>query len=142
MKLADVNLLLYAVDSSAPRHRAARRWLEERLSDTETFAFASTVLLAFLRLSTNARVFAAPFTPAEAFDTIDGWLVRPCVTVVQPTERHAALLRELLEPLGTAGNLTSDAHLAALSIEHGAELCSSDRDFSRFPRVRWSDPLA
>lgn len=142
MKLTDVNLLLYAVDTSAPRHRAARRWLEERLSETETFAFAWAVLLAFLRLSTNPRVFEAPLGPAEAFDIVDGWLAHPCSTVVQPTERHAAVLRELLEPLGTAGNLTTDAHLAALAIEHGADLCSSDSDFSRFPGIRWLDPLA
>ena len=142
MKLTDVNLLLYAVDTSAPRHRAARRWLEERLSDTETFAFAWAVLLAFLRLSTNPRVFEAPLGPAEAFDIVDSWLAHPCSTVVHPTERHAVVLRGLLEALGTAGNLTTDAHLAALAIEHGADLCSSDSDFSRFPGITWLDPLA
>jgi toxin-antitoxin system PIN domain toxin len=140
--LTDVNLLLYAIDASSPPHRAARRWLEERLSGTETFAFAWAVLLAFLRLSTSPRVFEAPLAPAEAFDLLDGWLARPNSTVVHPTERHAAILRELLLPLGTAASLTSDAHLAALAIEHGAELCSSDSDFSRFARVRWSNPLA
>ncbi|MDO8506743.1 MAG: type II toxin-antitoxin system VapC family toxin [Candidatus Limnocylindria bacterium] len=142
MKLTDVNLLLYAVDSSAPRHTAARRWLEAQLSGRETFAFAWTVLLAFLRLSTSPRVFDEPLSPIEAFDLIDGWLAQPNATIVHPTDRHAALLRELLAPLGAAGNLTSDAHLAALSIEHGAELCSSDADFSRFAGVRWSDPLS
>lgn len=142
MKLTDVNLLLYAIDTSAPRHRVARRWLEERLSETETFAFAWAVLLAFLRLSTNPRVFEAPLGLAEAFDIVDGWLAHPCSTVVHPTERHAAVLRELLEALGTAGNLTTDAHLAALAIEHGADLCSSDSDFSRFPGIRWLNPLA
>lgn len=142
MKLPDVNLLLYAVDASAPRHRAARRWLEERLSGTETFAFAWVVLLAFIRLSTNPRVFETPLEPQEAFDLVEGWLAQPCATIVHPTDRHATLLRELLGPLGTAGNLTVDAHLAALAIEHGAELCSSDRDFSRFPGLRWTDPLA
>lgn len=141
MKLPDVNVLLYAMDASAPRHRVARPWLEERLSGTETFGFAWAVLVAFVRLSTSPHVFATPLSAGEAFDIIDGWLAQPCAAVVHPTERHAALMRELLEPLGTAGNLTSDAHLAALSIEHGAELCSSDRDYSRFPRVRWSDPL-
>ncbi len=142
MKLTDVNVLLYAVDSSAPRHRAARRWLEERLSGTETFAFAWVVLLAFLRLSTNPRVFEAPLGSAEAFDIVDGWLAHPPCTVVHPTDRHAAVLRELLEPFGTAGNLITDAHLAALAIEHGADLCSSDSDFSRFEGVTWLDPLA
>jgi len=140
VKLPDANLLLYAVDSSAPRHRGARRWLEERLSGTETFAFAWIVLLAFIRLSTNPRVFESPLDPQEAFDLVEGWLAQPCATVVHPTD--ARLLRELLGPLGTAGNLTVDAHLAALAIEHGAELCSSDRDFSRFPGLRWTDPLA
>lgn len=142
MKLPDVNLLLYAVDSAAPRHRLARQWLETQLSGSETFAFAWAVLLAFLRLSTNPRLFEAPLAPREAFDLIDGWLAQPCSTIVHPTERHAALLRELLEPLGTAANLSTDAHLAALAIEHGAELCSSDSDFSRFAGIRWVDPLA
>lgn len=142
MKLTDVNLLLYALDATAPRHRAARRWLEEQLSGTETFAFTWVVLLAFMRLATNPRVFQKPLEPAEAFDIVDGWLAQPCATVVHPTDRHPAVLRELLEPLGTAGNLTTDAHLAALAIEHGAELCSCDADFSRFPGLRWNDPLA
>ena len=142
MKLTDVNLLLYAMDASAPRHRPARAWLEAQLSGTETMAFAWSVLLAFLRLSTNARVFTAPLRPAEAFDLVEGWLAQPNATVIHPTERHGAILRQLLEPLGTAGNLTSDAHLAALAIEHGAELCSSDADFSRFAGVRWTDPLS
>lgn len=141
MKLTDVNLLLYAVDSEAPRHAAARRWLEEQLSGRETFAFAWSVLLAFLRLSTSRRVFESPLSPDESFDLMDAWLARPNVVVVHPTERHGALLRELLTPLGVAGDLVSDAHLAALSIEHGAELCSSDADFSRFAGIRWTDPL-
>jgi toxin-antitoxin system PIN domain toxin len=87
-------------------------------------------------------VFAAPATLEEALDLVESWLEQPNVTVVHPTDRHSRLLRELLLPLGTAGNLTSDAHLAALSIEHGAELCSVDSDFARFPRVRWVNPLA
>lgn len=141
MKLTDVNLLLYAVDSAAPRHAVARRWLETELSGSETFAFAWSVILAFLRLSTSPRVFESPMTPAEAFDLTESWLAHPNTTVVHPTERHTALLRQLLVPIGTAGNLVSDAHLAALSIEHGAELCSSDADFSRFPGIRWRNPL-
>lgn len=141
MKLTDVNLLLYAVDSGAPRHAAARRWLETELSGSETFAFSWSVLIAFLRLSTSSRVFESPLKVAEAFDVVDSWIAQPNATIVQPTERHSALLRELLAPLGSAGNLVSDAHLASLSIEHGAELCSSDADFSRFSGVRWRDPL-
>jgi uncharacterized protein len=142
VKLADANLLLYAVDESSHHHALAKSWLEERLSGVETFAFAWAVLLAFVRLATNPRVFDEPLPLPEALDLVDSWLAQPCATVVHPTDRHNSLLRELLAPLGTAGNLTSDAHLAALTIEHGAELCSADADFSRFPRLQWVNPLA
>lgn len=111
------------------------------LSGTETVGLPWVVLLAFVRLSTRATVFAAPLTAAEALDIVDGWLDQPCVTVVHPGRRHPAVLRELLAEVGTAGNLVTDAHLAALAVEHGAELCSCDADFSRFPGVRWLDPL-
>ena len=141
MKLPDVNLLLYAVDESAVRHEPARAWVEERLSGTETFAFAWVVLLAFIRLTTSSRVFDSPLTTQEALDLVESWLAQPCSTVVHPTTRHVSVLRELLEPLGSAGNLTTDAHLAALAIEHGAELCSADTDFSRFAGLRWANPL-
>lgn len=142
MRLADANLLLYAVDESSPNHEQARDWLEDSLSSAETFAFAWSVLLAFVRLGTNPRVFVSPLEPREALDLVDSWLQQPSTTVVHPTERHSSLLRELLGPLGAAGNLTSDAHLAALAIEHGAELHSADADFGRFPRLRWVDPLS
>jgi uncharacterized protein len=141
VRVVDANLLLYAVDEASPDHVVAKPWLERELSGSETIAFAWAVLLAFVRLSTNPRAFAAPLTVEEALDTVESWLEQPNVTVIHPTTRHSALLRELLEPLGTAGSLTMDAHLAALSIEHGAELCSGDRDFQRFPRVRWFNPL-
>ncbi|WP_343572851.1 type II toxin-antitoxin system VapC family toxin [Mycobacterium sp.] len=142
MKLLDLNILVYAMDESSPRHQAARDWLEATLSGSDTVGFAWHVLIGFVRLSTRSAVFAAPLTVGESFDVVDGWLQQPCVTVVHPTERHAVVLRELLTPLGSAGNLTSDAHLAALAIEHGAGLCSTDVDFSRFSGVRWIDPLA
>jgi uncharacterized protein len=141
VKLPDVNLLLYAVDEGSARHEPARDWLEDRLSGTETFALAWVVLLAFVRLTTSSRVFQSPLTTSQALDLVDSWLAQPCATMVHPTGRHASLLRDLLEPLGTAGNLTTDAHLAALAIEHGAELCSTDLDFSRFPGLRWTNPL-
>ena len=142
MKLVDANLLLYAVDEGSAHHVAAKRWLEQQLSGAETFAFAWTVLLVFVRLSTNARVFDAPLTAEEALDLVDSWLDQTNATIVHPTARHGAILRELLAPVGTAVNLVTDAHLAALSIEHGAELCSADGDFTRFSRVRWLNPLA
>lgn len=142
MKLPDVNVLLYAVDESSHHHAGARDWLEAALSGTETVAFCWTVLLAFVRLSTRPVVFEQPLTAGEALDLVDGWLAQPPATVVHPTTRHAAILRDLLAPLGTAGNLTTDAHLAALAIEHGAELCSYDGDFERFPGARWTRPAS
>lgn len=142
MKLIDLNILVYAMDESSPRHEPARHWLDETLSGADTVAFVWHVLIGFLRLSTRSAVFAHPLTIDESLDVIDGWLQQPCVTVVHPTERHTHVLRGLLALLGTAGNLTSDAHLAALAIEHGAELCSCDVDFSRFPGLRWTDPLS
>jgi toxin-antitoxin system PIN domain toxin len=95
-----------------------------------------------VRLATRAQIFAYPLSPADAFDMIEGRLAQPCALVLHPTERHVALLRGLVEPLGTAGNITTDAHLAALAIEHGAEVCSADTDFARFPGLRWTNPLA
>ncbi len=141
MKLLDLNLLLYAVDSTSSRHERARPWLEATLSGSETVALPWVVLLGFVRLSTRAAVFARPLRPGEALDVVDGWLAQPPVTVVHPGRRHAGVLRELLEHVGTAANLVTDAHLAALAVEHGAELCSADADFSRFPGLRWVDPL-
>lgn len=140
MKLPDVNLLLYALDSESPHHVRARPWLENLLSGSEPVGFTWIVLLAFLRLST--RVFIRPLDPDEAFAITEGWLTQPCALVLNPTERHLAILRGLVEPLGTAGNVTSDAHLAALAVEYGGEVCSADADFSRFRGVRWSNPLA
>jgi toxin-antitoxin system PIN domain toxin len=99
------------------------------------------VLLAFIRLSTRSVVIENPLGVDAAIELVESWLDQPCVTVINPTERHAAVLRELLLPLGTAGNMTTDAHLAALAIEHGALLCSCDSDFSRFKGLRWTDPL-
>jgi len=139
--LLDVNLLLYALDETAPDHERAKSWLEDVLSSPETVALPWVVLLAFLRLTTRAAVFANPLTAEQALDVVDGWLERPNVAVVHPGPRHATLLRELLASLGTAGNLTTDAHLAALAREHGAVLCSRDADFSRFPGLQWVDPL-
>jgi toxin-antitoxin system PIN domain toxin len=142
VKLPDVNLLLYAVDAEAPRHVAARAWLESALSGTEEIAFASAVLLGFIRIATNPAAFEDPLPPDEAFTYVEEWLAQPVASTLAPGPNHFTLMRELLQPLGVAGNLTSDAHLAALAIEHGAELCSSDTDFGRFNGLRWTDPLS
>lgn len=111
------------------------------LSGDETVGFAWVVLLAFLRLSTNPQIFQRPLSPDRALDVAESWLRQPCVVVVEPGDRHTAVVRRLLAPLGTAGDLVSDAHLAALAIENGAELSSCDTDFSRFAGLRWVDPL-
>jgi toxin-antitoxin system PIN domain toxin len=141
VRLPDLNLLVYAANESAAQHAPARAWVEETLSGRETVAFAWPVLIGFVRVITNPRVLQRPWDARQAIAVVDGWLDQPPVTVVHPTGRHLAVLRDLLIPLGTAGNLTSDAHLAALAIEHGATLCSSDNDFSRFAGLRWVDPL-
>ena len=141
MRLVDVNILIYAVDETSARHAQASEWVTSAMRGPGTVALTWAVLLAFVRLTTRAAVMRSPLTPEAALDVVDGWLDRPNVVVVHPTARHAQILRELLGEVGSAGNLTTDAHLAALAIEHGAELCSCDADFSRFPGLRWRDPL-
>jgi toxin-antitoxin system PIN domain toxin len=140
--VVDVNLLIYAINEDAPTHSKAKSWLEGALSGTETVGLSWTVLLAFLRLTTRAGLFQKPLTVDAAFELVDAWLQQPSVTILEPTAHHLRTLRDLVLPLGTGGNLTSDAHLAALAIEHGAELCSTDHDFARFGRLRWRNPLA
>jgi uncharacterized protein len=140
VKLPDANVLLYALDETSARHAGAKAWLDAALSGNGEVGFAWVVLLAVLRLTTKPAVFAHPLRPDEAFDVIDGWLAQPCALIVHPTVRHADLLRGLISAAGTAGNLTTDAHLAALSVEYGAAICSYDADFSRFPGVTLVDP--
>jgi toxin-antitoxin system PIN domain toxin len=141
MILVDVNLLIYAVNRDAPSHRKAKAWLEAAISGTETVGLSWSVVLAFLRLTTKTGLFSEPMSVETAFDFVDEWLRQPSVTVLEPTTRHPSILRDLLLTLGTGGNLTSDAHLAALAMEHGAQLCSTDNDFSRFAGLRWRNPL-
>ena len=142
MILPDVNLLLYAVDSGSPMHPGARAWLEDILSGEETVAFGWSVILAFVRLMTNPRIYARPLNAHAAIEIVSGWLRQPNAITVDPIDRHLAMLDDLLETLGSGGNLTMDAHLAALAIEHGAELHSADTDFARFAGLRWRNPLA
>jgi hypothetical protein len=142
VKLLDVNLLIYAADEESRHHEPAVEWFEGTLSGNETVAFAWHALVGFLRITTGSRGTRNPWPVQGALEAIQGWLAQPVATVIHPTDRHAAVLRDLLSPLGTGGNLTSDAHLAALAIEHGATLCSHDNDFSRFAGLSWLDPLA
>jgi uncharacterized protein len=142
VRIPDLNLLTYAVDRTAPEHAAALRWWDATLSGSETVGLTWAVLLGFVRLTTNARVVRSPLAPEEAIDYIDRWLAHPMTTVIDPTGRHARVLRDLLSRTGTAGNLVADAHLAALAIEHGAVLCSADRDFARFGGLDWTNPIS
>jgi toxin-antitoxin system PIN domain toxin len=142
VRIPDLNLLIYAVDRDAPEHATALRWWNALLSGSETVGLAWIVMLGFVRLTTNPRVVRSPLTSDEALDYVDRWLAHPTTTVVGPTRKHAAVLRDLIASTGTAGNLVTDAHLATLAIEHGAELYSADRDFGRFAGLDWVNPLA
>lgn len=142
MILLDANVLLYAYDSESPRHDAARRWVEATLSGDEPVGFPLVTLVAFLRIATNPAVYRRPLAPADAVGIVIAWLARPNVSVATPSERHWAVLADTLEKGQARGPLVVDAHLAALAIEHGATLASTDRDFARFPGLRFRDPLA
>ena len=141
MIVVDLNLLIYIVNEDAAHHAPARTWWEQCLAEGTDIGLGWAVIVGFVRLSTNPKVFPRPLTPKDAFSIVDGWLEHPAVRSLEPTPAHWEILKELLEPVGTAGNLTADAHLAALAIEHGATLCSADNDFSRFKNLRWSNPL-
>lgn len=142
MILVDANLLLYAYDSRSNRHERARRWLEQVLSGDEPVWFALVSLLAFLRISTSTAVFRRPLGAADAIGLVTAWLELPVVGVAEPTERHWSLLESLARSGQARGPLLMDAHLAALAIEHGSMLCTTDRDFARFPKLRFADPIA
>jgi toxin-antitoxin system PIN domain toxin len=139
--LVDANVLIYAIDSDSPHHQAARRWLERALSGTTPIGLAWIVILAFLRLTTRAGILRRPLPPERAMAFVDEWLAQPYVRAVSPGEGHWTILRKLLRDSGTAGNLTSDAHLAAMALELGASVCSTDADFERFAGVDRVNPL-
>jgi hypothetical protein len=141
MKIVDANVLLYATNSDAPQHQACRAWLEAALNGNEPVGFEWTVLLAFLRLATKPQVFVWPLSPAKAFERIRLWLSTPAAMMMAAGDRHLDVLESLLAPLSTAGNLTADAHLAALALEHGAAVVSCDADFERFSGVVRVNPL-
>jgi len=139
--LVDANVLLYAEDGSNPRHVAAREWWDARLSGASPVCLCWTVLGAFIRIGTNPRVFEHPLTLDQALSRVQSWLAQPCVRIVQPTDRHWLVFRKLLVEGQAVANLVTDAHLAALAMEHGCELMSTDSDFSRFPGLKWRNPL-
>jgi uncharacterized protein len=139
--LVDANVLIYAIDADSPHHSSARRWLEEALSGTKPVGFAWIVVLAFLRITTRSGILRRPLSPERAMAYVDEWLAQPYVRPVAPGEGHWTILRKLLRDSGTAGNLTSDAHLAAIALELGASICSTDGDFERFPGIERVSPL-
>jgi len=139
--LVDANLLIYAHVRTFAQHERAREWLDARLNGVAPVGFPWTSLLAFLRLTTNPRVFERPEPISEAWRQVLAWLAAERVWIPQPTERHREILGELLAAPGVHANLVQDAHLAALAIEHGLILCSTDGDFARFAGVRWENPL-
>ena len=141
MKIVDLNILLYAVNRDAAEHDRARAWWELALNDDEAIGLPWGVLLGFLRVATNSRVFPRPLDPIAAVAHVDAWLARDPVRIVREKDGHWAVLKALLVR-GTAANLTTDAHLAALAVSHDAVLVSSDADFRRFKGLRSENPLA
>lgn len=141
MIIPDVNLLLYAEIAAFPEHAATRSWWESALGGSEEVGIIPVALFGFVRIATNPRVFAPPLSVDAALERVEAWLARPNVRVVVAGPRHLEIAFRLLRGLGTAGNLTTDAQLAAAAIENGATLCSNDTDFGRFPGLSWVNPL-
>lgn len=142
MIVPDVNLLLHAYNSESPLHSAARAWWEGLLNGTRPVGLSWVTILGFIRIATHRQILANPLPVADACAHARAWLAQPYVVMLDPGARHAEILFGLLESLGTAGNLTTDAHLAALAIDHQGELHSTDADFSRFQGLRWVNPVA
>jgi len=142
MIIPDTNLLLYAEIAAFPEHRAARRWWEALLGSTYDVGLAPPAVFGFLRIATNPRVLAPPLSVDDALDRITAWLAQPNVRVLVPGPRYLVITFDLLRALGTAGNLTTDAQLAAFAIENTATIYSNDTDFGRFAGVSWLNPIA
>jgi hypothetical protein len=142
MILVDANLLLYAEDSLSEHHEAARLWWDAQLSGADAVCLCWPVLQAFIRIGTNVRLHQRPLTRHEACERVQSWFEQPCLRLIHPTEHHWALFRQVLADGNAVGNLVSDAHLAALAIEHNCVLCSTDADFARFTSLKWINPVA
>lgn len=142
MILVDVNILVYATFKNFPQHQAVHEWFEDQLNGTARVGLPWPSLLGFLRIATNPRAFPHTLSTETAWHHIEAWLTSGMVWIPQPTERHAEVLSALLAQPGIHGNLVPDAHLAALAIEHGLTLCSTDGDFARFRELKWLNPLA
>ena len=141
MIVPDINILIHTYNSDSPRHTAARAWWEQTLKRPRPVGLPWVTMLGFIRIMTHRGILGNPMMVQDAIRRVGRWLDHPRVQVLTPGEQHAEILFRLLEQLGTAGNLTTDAHLAALAIEYQAELASTDTDFARFPGLRWFNPL-
>lgn len=141
MIIPDVNILVHAYDPAFPGHRAVREWWEDTLNLERPVGLAWAAVLGFIRIATNRAIVANPLPARDAVAVVRTWLGQPSVRLLVPGESHAQILFRLLEEIGVAGNLTTDAHLAALAIEYRAEVASTDSDFARFPGLRWFNPL-
>lgn len=141
MILVDANLLLYAEDSLSPQHDAAREWWDAQLSDSAPVGLCWSVLTAYIRIGTNARLHRRPLTLKEAVERVQSWLDQPCVRVLTPSDSHWSVFQRMLRAGNATANLVSDAHLAALAVEHNCVLCSTDADFARFRGLKWRNPL-
>jgi uncharacterized protein len=142
MRLVDANILVYAFTSSFPQHERARSWLDARLSDAVPLGLPWPSLLAFVRLTSNPRLFDRPVSPAVAWQQVEEWLGCECAWIPMPTPRHRAILGDLLRATGLRAEHVPDAHLATLALEHGLAIVSADTDFARFPGVRLENPFA
>ncbi|MCF8079810.1 MAG: type II toxin-antitoxin system VapC family toxin [Desulfobacterales bacterium] len=141
MILVDANILLYAEDSLSPLHQKARSWWDDQLSQSDPVCLCWPVLTAFIRIGTNPRVFERPLSLDQAIARVQSWLDQPCTRIVKSTDQHWAIFRQMLSEGQAVANLVSDAHLAALAIENGCELASTDSDFARFAGLKWVNPL-
>jgi uncharacterized protein len=141
MKVVDVNILILAVQKDAPEHPRVLNWWESNLAGDEEIGLAWTTVLGFVRISTNSKLFASPLSVAEAVAFVDKWLEHPNVRVVFEAEDHWSRVSSLLKHTGAAGNLTTDAHLAAIAMAGDAAVASCDADFAKFPGLRWENPL-
>jgi toxin-antitoxin system PIN domain toxin len=142
MILPDLNLVLYAYNRGAIQHAQAVKWWETTLSSPRPVALCWAVILGFIRISTKSGIFREPLSVQAACGEVRAWLAQPQVIILDPGRRHGSIVFDNLERLGAAGNLTTDAHLAALAIEHQCELFSTDSDFKLFPGLHWTNPLA
>jgi toxin-antitoxin system PIN domain toxin len=141
MILPDINLLIHAYDAESPQHHAAREWWDGVLAGGEGVGIAWPVMLGFVRIATHRRILNNPMSPDIVCGIVEEWFSLPHVHVINPAEGHFTRLRERLEALGTAGNLTTDAHLATLAMERGYVLHSTDTDFARFDGLSWRNPI-